>query len=128
MSNQYYHHQELIKRFKLLATKQLPNLRIFDRTVGLFYAKRIDNGIINYVPVKINSPGMADAYGLYRTKHGFVIEFEIEFKTGRAVQNKDQKNWQNFIDNIMHGKYFLIRDENQGIKDIKDYLTRLNLL
>ena len=128
MSNHYHNHQQLIKRFKLLVTKELPNLRIFDRTVGMFYAKRIDNGVIDYVPVKINSPGMADAYGLYRTNKGFVISLDFEFKTGKAVQNKDQKNWENFINNMMGGKYILIRDENQGIKDIKDYLTRINLL
>lgn len=125
MSDQYFAHQELIKRFKLLATQELPKLRIFDRTVGLFYAKRVNGGCIDYTPIKINSPGMADAYGIYRTDNT-LIHLEFEFKTGKAVQNKDQKNWENFI-HSMNGKYMVIRDEHRAISDIKNYLTRLGL-
>jgi hypothetical protein len=119
MTNQYFNHQELIKRFKLLAMKEIPNLRIFDRTVGLFYAKRINGGIINYVPMKINSNGMADAYGLLKTQSG-VIHLEFEFKTGKAVQTKEQKNWENFIVG-MNGFFLVVRDEGQAVKQIKHY-------
>jgi len=123
MTNRYHEHQELIKRFKLLCTKELPGIRIFDRTVGMFYAKRINNNIINYVPVKINNPGMADAYGLYSSiRHG-LIHLEFEFKTGKAKQTNDQKTWQNFIE-MMNGGFFLIRDERQGLNDIKNFLVQ----
>jgi len=119
--NNYHNHQELIKRFKLLATRELPQMRIFDRTVGLFYAKRINGGIIDYTPISINKKGMADAYALYNAGQYGLIHIEIEFKTGKAVQNEDQKIWENFINN-MNGFYLLIRDEKQGIKNIKDFL------
>jgi hypothetical protein len=119
MTNQYFNHQELIKRFKLLAMKQIPGLRIFDRTVGLFYAKRINNGIINYVPIKINSNGMADAYGLLKTQSG-IIHLEFEFKTGKATQTKEQKNWEAFVKN-MNGFFLVVRDENQAVTQIKNY-------
>jgi hypothetical protein len=119
MANQYFNHQQLIKRFKLLAMKEIPNLRVFDRTVGLFYAKRINNGIINYVPVKINSNGMADAYGLLKTNSG-IIHLEFEFKTGKAVQTEDQKNWEKFIIN-MNGYFLVVRDEKQAVNQIKNY-------
>lgn len=119
MSNQYFEHQELIKRFKLLAMKEIPNLRVFDRTVGLFYAKRINGGIINYVPTKINKPGMADAYGILKTDIGS-IHLEFEFKTGKAVQTKEQVNWEKFIIN-MNGFFLVVRDEKQAVTQIKNY-------
>lgn len=123
--NQYYEHQELIKRFKVLAGKQIPNLRIFDRTVGLFYAKRVNGGVIDYTPVKINSKGMADAYGLIKTNK-CMLHLEFEVKTGNARQTKDQKNWENFI-RLMNGKYIIIRNEFDAINEIKYYLKGLEL-
>ena len=120
MANHYHEHQELIKRFKILATRELPRMRIFDRTVGLFYAKRVDKGLISYTPIKINRPGMADAYAIHTSVHG-MIHLEFEFKTGSAVQNPDQKIWESFIQ-VMGGFYLLIRDERQAVVDIKKYL------
>lgn len=119
MADNYFQHQELIKRFKLKAMKEIPNLRIFDRTVGLFYAKRHNGGIINYTPIKINQNGMADAYGLLKTSMG-LIHLEFEFKTGKAKQTTEQKNWENFIIN-MNGYYLVIRDEDIAVQSIKNY-------
>lgn len=123
----YFLHQELVKRFKLLATRELPGLRIFDRTVGLFYKKRVNGGVVDYSPITINRPGMADAYGLYKTNIG-LINLEFEFKSSdKAKQTKEQINWQEFIES-MNGKYFIIRDERQGVDDIKKYLSSKGLL
>lgn len=119
MADQYFEHQELIKRFKLKAMKEIPSLRIFDRTVGLFYAKRFNSGVINYTPIKINQNGMADAYGLLKTNMG-LIHLEFEFKTGNAKQTEVQKNWENFIVS-MNGFYLVIRDENIAVSSIKQY-------
>lgn len=124
MSDQYFNHQELVKRFKLLATKEIPQMRVFDRHVGLFYARRVSGGTIDYTPVKINRPGMADAYGVINF-NGFGVHVEIEFKSGKAVQTKDQKNWENITNNFMGAKYFLVRNEHDGIREIKQYINQV---
>ena len=69
--------------------------------------------------MKINNPGMADAYGLLKTNMG-LIHLEFEFKTGKAVQTKEQKNWENFIVG-MNGFFLVVRDEGQAVKQIKHY-------
>lgn len=126
--NRYAKHQELVKKFKLLVTKEAPFMRVFDRTTGVFYAKRVNGGVITYDPVTINSPGMADAYAIVRTRFGFSVHIEIEFKTGNARQSKEQLAWQNYIDNMANSKYFLVRDAKEGIEEIKTYLNSRGLL
>jgi hypothetical protein len=109
----YEEHQNLIKRFKLDFPKVIPEMRVFDRHVGLFYRK-------NGVPVKINKKGMADLYGII--KFGPIqIHIEIEAKTGKSVQSKDQKIWQSFIEKF-GGKYFIMRDSEQTIKEVRKYI------
>lgn len=125
--NNYHAHQQLVKQFKLLATKQIPSLRIFDRHVGLFYAKRFDGNNVEYVPIKINKPGMADCYGLLKTNND-LIHLEFEFKSSdNAKQTSDQVNWENFISN-MNGKYFLIRDAECGINQVLGFLNEKKYL
>ena len=80
---------------------------IFDRHVGLFYIKRIVKGIGKLLPIKINKKGMADCYGLITTKYG-LIHIEIEFKSGAAIQTKEQKEWEKFT-RCKKGSYFLVR-------------------
>ena len=121
-NNKYHAHQQLIKRFSVLLGKELPKARIFGRVTGLFYAKRKDG----YVPTKINDKGMSDAYIMYDCG-ACIIYLDCEFKTGQAVQNKYQKQWQQYIES-MNGFYLIIRDEHQGIKDIRNYLKGLNIL
>jgi hypothetical protein len=108
--NNYHEHQQLIKRFKILAQKEIPRIRIFDRTVGMFYTK-------NGNPIQIAMKGMADCYALLPTKI-CLIHIEIEFKTGKAVQTKEQKTWETFIVS-MNGIYLLVRDEYDSVTELK---------
>lgn len=126
----YEEHQKLIERTKLLSTKELPRLRLFDRHVGLFYKKRVNKNIIDYSPIAINKPGMADLEGKYFTPYGFIVNLEFEAKTGKAVQSPDQKIWQNFIENSGQnvGAYILFRSEFEFVEKVKKYLSERNLL
>ena len=126
----YEEHQKLIERTKLLCTKELPRLRLFDRHVGLFYKKRVSGNIIDYTPIAINKPGMADLDGKYFTPYGFIVNLEFEAKTGQAKQSSDQKIWQNFIENNGQnvGAYILFRTEFELVEKIKKYLSERNLL
>lgn len=125
MSDYYFQHQELSKRFGLLATQEIPEMRIFNRHVGLFHIKRTSGGIIDYTPIKINKPGMADAYGIIKTAIG-AIHIEIEFKSSlNAKQTKEQKTWEKF-NHSMNGAYFLVRNERDGIEQIKTYIRYIN--
>jgi len=108
----YKNHQNLIKRFKLEYPKTIPNLRIFERHVGLFFTKR-------GTPIQINKKGMADLYGIVNGIH-----IELEVKTGNAVLSKHQKVWKKFCENF-NIPFFLMRDEHETIKEIKDYLDGL---
>jgi hypothetical protein len=123
--NRYHEHQDLIKNTKLFLTQMFPkNLRLFDRTVGLFYAKRFSKGIIDYTPIQINRAGMADNYGVVichtftdkEKRFPLPIHFEVESKTGNAVLSEDQKNWRDFCFNFNiwwfenRNKYKLIND------------------
>lgn len=115
MANRYHAHQVLIKRFKLEVGKQIPNIRIFDNTVGLFYTK-------NRTPVKIGVNGMSDCVGYYKTGNGIMM-LSFEFKTGKAIQSKDQKMWEEFIVSY-GGLYLIVREDIQkSIDSIKSYLT-----
>jgi hypothetical protein len=111
----YKAHQELIQRFKRVSIKEIPNLHLFDRHVGLFFTQRLSK-------VQIGMRGQADVYGLLNSKLG-LIHIEIEFKSGQAKQSKDQKNWQTFIEKN-NGFYFLVRDEND-IHLIKSALAEM---
>lgn len=110
MTGSYAAHQNLIQEFKHLCIKQIPNLHLFDRHVGLFYTKR-------GTPVQISIPGMADVYGFYGP---FYIE--VEFKSGNAVQSKEQKRWEQFIKKN-GGIYILVKNPQDSINELKEILN-----
>lgn len=113
----YKKHQELIKKFKLDAYDEIPGIRIFDRHVGLFYRK-------NGTPIRINKPGMADAYAIIPFKFG-LLHVEIEFKTGSAKQTKQQITWQKFIE-AKGGIYLLVREDyHNSIQELKNRVESL---
>lgn len=119
MSN-YKNHQNLIKKFKLEVYEQIPEIRVFDRHVGLFYNKK-------GTPIRINKPGMADCYALIPTKYG-LIHAEYEFKTGCAKQTKEQKHWESFIRSL-GGIYIIVREEyHLAIEETLEILNEKNLL
>lgn len=113
-TNKYRAHQNLLNRIKSETQKEFPEMRFFDRHVGMFYT-------VNQMPVKINKKGMADVYGLLPTKHG-LIHIEIEVKSGQARQSKDQKKWQQFIES-MGGLYIMARSPSDVIEKIKGRFT-----
>lgn len=89
------------------------NVRMFDRHVGLLYTR-------NGTPMQINKKGMADQWAVVKTEFG-LIHLEIETKSGKAVQTKDQKEWQMFIES-MGGIYILARCANDIIKTIEELI------
>lgn len=120
MIDRYKAHQDLIKRFNLLATKTLPEFRLFARHVGKFLTPR-------GTPISINSKGMCDQYGIFTLPlfdFHIPIHFEIEYKTGNAKLTIEQREWRGFCitRTIPH---IVIRDENQGVKDIKKVIYDL---
>jgi len=87
---------------------------LFERHVGQFFT--FDNR-----PIKINKKGMADMYGLIKTDNG-LIHIEIEIKSGKGVQTKEQKVWQKFIES-MNGLYIVGREPEQVENEVKEYLN-----
>jgi putative protein kinase ArgK-like GTPase of G3E family len=112
----YKEHQNLIKKFKLQATKELPEARFFDRHVGMLYTKR-------GTPIKINKKGMADIYGIININKT-AIHIEIEAKTGKSVQSKEQKQWQKFCENFSV-YYFVMRSESEMINILRELIDNL---
>jgi hypothetical protein len=110
--NNYKAHQEMVQRVKLEIIKNIPNLFVFDRHVGLFKT-------INGTPIKIGIPGQADLWAVYNNGNQ-LVHHEIEIKTGKATQTTEQKNWQHFIEKN-NGIYTLARSEN----DVQNLLDKL---
>jgi len=127
MSDNYFAHQELVKKTKVLVSDVLRNsARMFDRHVGLFYKKRVNDGMIEYTPIQINRAGMADNWGVIicfhyldnERRHKIPVHFEVETKTGSGTLTDDQINWRDF--NINFGVWwFENRDENILMEQIK---------
>lgn len=111
--NKYKQHQIALKKIKLETQNAIPEVRLFDRHVGLFFRD-------NLTPVKINKPGMADIWGILKTFRG-LLHIEIEVKTGDAVLKKDQKIWKEFILS-MGGIYIEARNSEDAINRIKKEL------
>lgn len=97
MANRYKNHQNLCNQVLNALQKRFPEGRFFTRHVGMFRFLR-SNGII-----KINKPGMSDIWGLYKGRH-----IEIEVKTGKARQTKDQKRWEKAVKEA-ECEYYLVR-------------------
>ena len=115
----YKLHQNLIKRFKLLACKEIPSIRFFDQHVGMFYRK-------NGAPIRIGTKGMADVFGLLKTDNGLMF-LSFEFKTGEARLSKDQLIWKKFIED-MNGIYIVVRDAKESVDDLKTKLDKLGIV
>lgn len=94
----------------------IPNLRVFKRQVGVFKTTAGTH-------IKIGIKGQADLYALVKTKHG-LIHIEIEVKSGAAVQSKEQKHWQNFIES-MSGLYIIARTPEQTELEIKNAIGKM---
>ncbi len=119
--NNYFQHQELVKKTKVFLCKSFPKgLRIFDRHVGMFYKKRINNNVIDYLPISINRKGMSDNWAVvfcYYTQRPdlvFPIHLEIETKTGKGKLNPDQILWKEFCQNF--GIWFFENRDEANLK------------
>lgn len=109
----YKKHQNLLKSCFLKAQSIFPDIRLFERHVGMF--KTFDGQNI-----RINRPGMADAWFIHPSPWG-LLHGEIEFKAGKSGLTKDQKNWRDFIENL-GGIYILARNEDDFINELKGAL------
>jgi len=129
-------HQNLLKRSKLLISKEMPEARIFDRIVGKFILIRFIQDVISckmelkdwkkYM-ISINKKGMADAYCLINIKNLFQIHIEIEYKSGQATQSIEQKIWEHFIVKF-GGKYIVCRNEFELLESLKTYKKMVETL
>lgn len=100
----------------MLVSKEMPSLELFERHVGTFKT-------MNDQYIKINHKGMADAYGLITVKN-ILVHIEIEFKTGKAKQTKEQKAWQRYIE-LKKGVYIVVRDVDTGMLELKKKIGSL---
>jgi len=122
----YKEHQNIIKKFTILAQKELKGIRVFDRHVGKFVSMRFFKDLLSkkcqfsdwkkYI-IAINQSGMADCYALLPTKYG-LIHIEIECKSGQSKQSSDQKTWQKYIEKN-NGIYIILRNEYDSISELK---------
>jgi len=91
-----------------------PQIRFFERHVGLFYTK-------NGQPVKINKKGMYDLWAMIPLKEKTILA-EFELKTGSSYKSKDQIKWGEFLD-FMNVPHFEVRENN--FEDIKKALNEI---
>lgn len=132
----YFAHQELIKQTKLTITKRLfASVRLFDRTIGLFYRKRTNGGIIDYTPIKIGKNGQCDTYGavkcFYWVNHGqrspFIpVHIELEFKTGKGQLTEEQVTWKEFCES-MGWIHIIVREDTDIVSEIYKRINALGL-
>lgn len=112
--SKYAQHQNLLKKFLIEFQQAFPQMRFFERHVGLFYTKYGK-------PVRINKAGMFDVWAIAKTKNG-TIHFEFEIKSGSAYKSKEQKDWGEFLD-FMGVPHFEVRETN--LPEIKKALDKL---
>ena len=79
--------------------------------------------------VVVNKKGMADGYLLVKMPKGrywgsFQLHIEIEAKTGKAKQTPEQITWKKFIE-ATGGKYILMRNEDEALDEIEQYIDGL---
>ena len=108
--NYYKIHQKLLKDVMLAIQNKYNDAKIFERHVGSFrYLK--SNGVI-----KINKKGMADLWMLYGGHH-----FEIEIKSGKAKQTKDQKKWEKIVNEC--GSHYLVMRSVDDIELLDEFIS-----
>lgn len=116
--NYYKEHEKLLRNWLLNAQKKFPNAMFFKRDVGMFLTQ-------NGRPIKIGINGQADVYGFI--PYGYhTLWCEIEFKTLKAKQTKDQKKWEQNV-SLKNGLYVVVRDCEQ-FAEIEDALNEKRLL
>lgn len=133
--NNYKAHQEMCEKVQKRLCKEYPkNIRIFPRHVGSFVSIRVIKDLIvrfasltisdlKGIPrVSINKKGMADLYGIY-SENGLAIHFEIEIKTGKATQTKDQKMWQGFC-KMFDIPHSVIRSEIEAVNFVETNIRK----
>lgn len=116
-------HQKLIEQTMLLCSDRLPlELRLFSRVTGLLYARRVIKGIISYLRIRVSINGQCDVYGTYFLKLKNItlpLCVELEFKTGKAVLNPDQKIWRDYC--LKNGiLWFEVRDKYEFLNQLKE--------
>lgn len=118
--NHYKKHEKLVTSWLLNAQKTFPNGRFFKRHVGLFIT-------ILGTRIYIGRKGQADLIGHVPYGKNSSLHLEIEMKTGKAVQTKEQKQWQVIVTN-MRGFYCVIRDEHDMEQILDEIKRREDLL
>lgn len=128
-------HQALTKATKFRITKEFPRtFRLFDRTVGVFYAKRVNGNVIDYQHVTIGKRGQCDQWGVIscgikawgNESPILPIHVELEMKTGSGKLNEDQETWKAFC--IQMGwLWFQVREDTDVVKEIKDKIESMGL-
>lgn len=104
----YQQHQTLVKR-ALLEFSKIPKCRVWANNTGVgrdMSGERI---------IRFGLKGSPDIIGIY---NGYFIGIEV--KTGKAVQNKDQKNFERMAKE-MGAIYIVFRESSLGkAKEIID--------
>lgn len=111
----YKEHQKVLKESMEYVQMNIPEIRMFQRHVGIF--KTLTGSLI-----KINFPGMSDMYCLVPTKFG-MMHIECECKTGNSKLSKVQQRWRDFII-TMNGDFILFHDKEELLKGIKLCMKR----
>lgn len=113
----YSKHQRHMKESFLFFQTHIPEIRLFERHVGMFKTVRGN-------PLRINKPGMFDSWFIIPVANSIPLYGEIEYKTGNSKLNKDQKIWKAFLDS-MHVPNFVCRDKELTLVEIKEAITRI---
>ena len=113
--SKYAQHQKTLYAFMFALQKEIPEIRIFGRHVGMFYKQ-------DGSPIKINRKGMADLWAIYPLAHCLIhMEFEVKTKTGKQTEN--QKKWQRFIES-RKGLYLVVREDyRSAIVKTKEFIN-----
>jgi hypothetical protein len=114
MNGSYTQHQQLMIRTQLLLQEKIAGARLFPRVVGTFKFIKGDGFI------EVGIPGQADAVCYFPVtieNFTFPLFAEIEFKTGNAKQQKNQKIWEKYISSL-GGLYIVARNEHDTVNQV----------
>ncbi len=100
-------HQELVDRI-LLALSRTGKCRVWKQPTGVARPLSDPGSVVTF-----GLPGQADVSGLRCDG----IRIELEVKTGKATQSKEQKNWGAMIVKF-GGIYAVCRSENDALQAV----------
>lgn len=108
--NRYSEHQKLVNR-ALLAMGTMEWCRVWPNATGAARAFNDPSRVISF-----GLKGSSDIVGILMGQGGLGAFLAVEVKSGRAVQTREQKNFQKMVETF-GGVYIIFRGDKDALLD-----------